>query len=61
MEDHPMSTNNPMNVAKAALAAAVLTIAAGSVQAQEPYVFTAIDTSQHGADVMEGHLSLIHI
>ena len=49
-----MSTINPKDVAKAALAAAVLTIAAGSAQAQKPYVFTAIDTSQHGADVMGG-------
>jgi hypothetical protein len=51
-----MSTTKAKNAAKAALVAAALGIAAGSVQAEDaPYVFTAIDTTRHGADVVNGH------
>lgn len=49
-----MSITNTRNAAKAALVTAALTIAAGSVQAQTPYVFTAIDTKRHGSDVVNG-------
>lgn len=49
-----MNFANTKNAAKAALVTAALTIAAGSVQAETPYVFTAIDTTSHGSDVING-------
>ena len=49
-----MSISNTKNAAKAALVTAALTVAAGSVQAETPYVFTAIDTASHGVDVVNG-------
>jgi len=47
-----MSIVNTKNAAKAILVTAALTIAAGSVQAETPYVFTAIDTTIHGVDIV---------
>lgn len=38
----------------AVLAAAALIFAAGTAQAQTSYVFTAIDTTRHGIDVVNG-------
>ena len=49
-----MNITKTKNAAKAALITAALTIAAGSVQAETPYVFTAIDTKGHGTDVVSG-------
>ena len=49
-----MSITYTKNAAKAALVTAALTIAAGSVQAETAYVFTAIDTARHGVDVVNG-------
>ena len=49
-----MSIVNTKNAAKAVLVTAALTIAAGSVQAETPYVFTAIDTTIHGVDIVNG-------
>ena len=49
-----MSITKKKHAAKAALVTAALTIAAGSAHAGTPYVFTAIDTSRHGADILEG-------
>ena len=40
--------------AKAALVTAALTVATVSAQADTPYVFVAIDTTRHGADVVNG-------
>jgi hypothetical protein len=54
MEEYPMSITKRKNAAKAALVTAALTIAAGSVQAGTPYEFTVIDTTRHGAEVLEG-------
>lgn len=50
-----MNISNTKIAVKAALASAALTIAAGSVQAESQYVFTAIDTKRHGADVVDGN------
>ncbi len=49
-----MSISKTKNAAKAALVTAALTVAAGSVQAETPYVFTAIDTAGHGVDIVNG-------
>jgi hypothetical protein len=54
MEEHPMSITKRKHAAKAALVTAALTIAAGAAHAGTPYVFTAIDTAQHGADILKG-------
>lgn len=49
-----MSITTAKNAARAALVTAAMTIAAGSVEAGTPYVFTAIDNSRHGLDVLDG-------
>lgn len=49
-----MSITKRKNAAKAALVMAALTIAAGSAYAGRPLVFTAIDTTRHGNDVLDG-------
>jgi tetratricopeptide (TPR) repeat protein len=54
MEENLMSITKTKNAAKAALVTAALTVAAGSVQAETPYLFTAIDTAGHGVDVVNG-------
>jgi hypothetical protein len=54
MEEHPMSITKRNNAAKAALVTAALTIAASAAHAGTPYVFMAIDTTQHGTDILKG-------
>ena len=49
-----MSITKRKSAAKAALVTAALTVAAGAAHAGTPYVFTVIDTSRHGVDVLEG-------
>lgn len=49
-----MSITKTRNAVKAALFVAALITAAGSVQAEAPYVFTAIDTTGHGVDIVNG-------
>lgn len=49
-----MSISKRRDAAKAALVTAALTIAASVVQAGTPYEFTVIDTTRHGAEVLEG-------
>ena len=49
-----MGMTNTKNAAKAALVTAAMSFAAGSVEAETPYVFMAIDTATHGADVVDG-------
>lgn len=49
-----MSITKTKNAVRTALSAAAMIMAAGSVQAEAPYVLTAIDTAGHGADVVNG-------